>query len=178
MIGVLDIHGDVEEHITILKKINAPCKRIKLPEEIDSITGLIIPGGESTTMARLMDGLSNKIKEKYLQGTLSLFGTCAGAILLAKKIVDYPEQKRLNLLDITIKRNAYGRQLQSFTTTINGINAAFIRAPIIEKVGKNVEVLLSYNTPVLVREGKIIASTFHPEIMGDTTVHEMFVTLK
>ena len=180
-IGVLALQGDFKEHLDILGKINADCHEVRLPEDLDNVNGLIIPGGESTTIGRLMlrTGLDKKIIQKYKDGMM-IYGTCAGAILLAKEIIG-SSQPRLGLMDISIKRNAYGRQIESFEAEVNvnkigKIKGIFIRAPIIENLGRNVEALGKFNNDIVVaQQDKILISTFHPELIGDTKIHEYFV---
>jgi len=180
-IGVLALQGDFREHIEMLKKCNIGTALVKLPEDLKDINGLIIPGGESTTIGNLMQryDLDKAIIKKHNQG-MALYGTCAGAILLAKNIVG-SEQPRLNLLDISIKRNDYGRQIDSFETELNienigMFNGIFIRAPIIEKTNNAVKILSDFHgKPILVQKDNILAGTFHPELTDDKRVHEYFV---
>ena len=165
----------------MLKKCNVDANPVKLPEDLEEANGLIIPGGESTTIGNLMQryGLDREIIKKHKEG-MAIYGTCAGAILLAKDIVG-SEQPRLNLLDISVKRNDYGRQIDSFEAeldieNIGKFNGIFIRAPIIEKVNNNVKVLSEFNNkPVLIQKDNILAGTFHPELTDDKRVHEYFV---
>lgn len=191
-VGVLALQGDFKEHLEILKKINADCKEVRLPKDLDGLNALIIPGGESTTIGRLMlrFGLFNKIIEnaRTRSGTnsvgnkngMAIYGTCAGAILLAKEIID-SNQPKLGLMDISIERNAYGRQIESFESRIDvkdigEVNGVFIRAPIIKKIGKNVEVLAKHNgDAVVARQNNILVSTFHPELAINTKLHEYFL---
>jgi len=180
-IGVLALQGDFKEHIEMLKKCNVDATEVRLPEDLEDMGGLIIPGGESTTMGSLMlrHGLDRELIKKYKEG-MAIYGTCAGAILLAKNIED-SNQPRLSLLDISIKRNDYGRQIDSFESQleikkIGRFTGIFIRAPVIEKVNSGINVLSSFNkNPVLVQQGKILASTFHPELTNDRRVHEYFI---
>lgn len=180
-IGVLSLQGDFREHIEILKKCGVNTVSVKLPEDLEYVDGLIIPGGESTTIGNLMQrhGLGKEIIKKHKQG-IAIYGTCAGAILLAKDIVG-SKQPRLNLLDISVKRNDYGRQIDSFETELNiekigKFNGIFIRAPVIEQVKNDVKVLSEFNNkPVLIQKGNILASTFHPELTDDKGVHEYFI---
>jgi len=165
----------------MLKKCNVDATEVRLPEDLEDMGGLIIPGGESTTMGSLMlrHGLDRELIKKYKEG-MAIYGTCAGAILLAKNIED-SNQPRLSLLDISIKRNDYGRQIDSFESQleikkIGRFTGIFIRAPVIEKVNSGINVLSSFNkNPVLVQQGKILASTFHPELTNDRRVHEYFI---
>ena len=159
---------------------------VKKADQLDAVDALVIPGGESTTIGKLLDlyGLIEPLQERARAG-MPLYGTCAGAILMADRIVgpqDAPH--RLALMDISVRRNAYGRQVDSFeadleVTGVEGpFRAVFIRAPVIEEIGEEVEVLATVDDhPVLVRQGPLLASTFHPEMTPDARVHELFVKL-
>jgi len=182
-IGVLAIQGDFDAHRRRLEQLGASVVLVKKPEQLDSIDALVIPGGESTTFLKFLEkgGFLQKLRE--FVRTKPAFGTCAGAILLASEVED-PPQTSLGALDISIRRNAYGRQIDSFIgegeTPLPGgpLEMVFIRAPKIERVGPNVEVLArEKNDPVLVRQGKIMAATFHPELSEDTRVHAEFLKL-
>ena len=182
-IGVLALQGDVIEHIEILRECGVIPVEVRAPPDLKGISGLIIPGGESTTIGKLMQraGLDTKLIEMS-RHNFPIFGTCAGAILLAKEIRE-SDQYKLGIMDISIRRNAYGRQLDSFVANIpipalgiENLKAVFIRAPIIDCVGKDVRVLAAHDgNRILARQGNILVSTFHPEIAGDTRVHEYFV---
>lgn len=182
-IGVLAIQGDFLEHEEVLKRLKAEAVAVRLPEDLEDLHGLIIPGGESTTIGRLLHEykLVEAIKAKGGKG-LAIFATCAGMILLAKKADGLPFPP-LALLDIEVQRNAYGRQLDSFETDIdvpvlrNGaFHAVFIRAPIIQKVGPQVEVLARLDNKIIaVRQGKIMAAAFHPELTRDLRFHAYFI---
>ncbi len=182
-IGVLALQGDFKEHIEMLSKCNVDAVSVKLPEDLNNIDGLIIPGGESTTIGSLMQkyGLDKIIIKRHKEG-MAIYGTCAGAILLSKNIVG-SEQHKLNLLDISIKRNEYGRQIDSFEAElsidkIGKFKGIFIRAPVIEEIRNGVKVLSKLNNkPVLIQKGNILASTFHPELANDKRVHEYFVEI-
>jgi len=182
-IGVLALQGDFREHIQMLIKCKVDTVEVKLPEDLSDVDGLIIPGGESTTIGNLMQrhDLDRKIIQKHKKG-MTIYGTCAGAILLAKDIVG-SKQPRLNLLDISVKRNDYGRQIDSFEAELNIENigkfkGVFIRAPVIEKVRNGVKVLSKFdNKPVLIQKNNILASTFHPELTNNTRLHEYFISL-
>lgn len=182
-IGVLALQGDFREHIGMLKKCKVDAVEVRLTEDLENVDGLVIPGGESTTIGNLMQrhSLDKEIIKKHKQG-MALYGTCAGAILLAKDIVG-SKQPRLNLLDISIKRNDYGRQIDSFETELNiekigKIKGIFIRAPVIEEVRNGVKTLSKLNNkPVLIQKDNILASTFHPELTEDKRVHEYFISL-
>jgi len=183
-IGIVAIQGDYEAHAKTLTRLGAEHTYVRLPEDLAGLTGIILPGGESTTHLKVMkeEGLFAALKQFAANGG-AFFGTCAGAILLARE-VHGPAQDSLGLLDISVLRNGYGRQLAS--DIHNGptklrnepIEMVFIRAPIIESVGQGVEVLAEdAGHAVLVEQGRILASTFHPELTGDTTVHEHFLKL-
>jgi|SRR3989338_2934191 len=182
-IGVLALQGDFREHIEMLKKCKVNAVEIRLPEDLKNIEGLIIPGGESTAIGNLMlrHKLDKEIIKKHKNG-MAIYGTCAGAILLSKDIVG-SSQPRLNLLDVSVKRNDYGRQIDSFEAElkidwIGNFNGIFIRAPVIEKVNDGVKILSKLNSkPVLIQKGNILASTFHPELTNDKKVHEYFVKM-
>jgi len=182
-IGVLAIQGDFDAHRRRLEQLGASVVLVKKPEQLDSIDALVIPGGESTTFLKFLEkgGFLQKLRE--FVRTKPAFGTCAGAILLASEVED-PPQTSLGALDISVRRNAYGRQIDSFIgegeTQLPGgpLEMVFIRAPRIERVGPSVEVLArEKNDPVLVRQGKIMAATFHPELSKDTRVHAEFLKL-
>lgn len=183
VIGILALQGDFYKHRELLTKLKVKTELIRNKDELRGIDGLILPGGESTTIGKLMArfNLLDHVKDAINQG-LPVYGTCAGAILLAEKIEFY-NQAKLGVLDITISRNAYGRQVDSFETDIvlkmnnnSPFRCVFIRAPIITQAGNNVEILGTYNNnPVLVRQKNILASTFHPELTDNTAVHEYFL---
>ncbi len=184
-IGVLGLQGDVREHLEMLNRLHIASVKVTLPEHLKGINGLIIPGGESTAIGLLMArfGLDKAIIERH-RGGMGIFGTCAGAILLAKDIVG-SNQPRLGLMGIEIARNDYGRQVDSFEGEIRNhhledpskpLKAAFIRAPVIKKVSRGCTVVAKLgNAPVLVRQKKLLASSFHPELVGETRVHEFFL---
>jgi 5'-phosphate synthase pdxT subunit len=171
IIGILSLQGDFAEHIDSLKKNGFEVMTVKSVSDLNKVDGLVMPGGESTTISKLLikTGLFDAIRD--FGSKKPVFGTCAGAILLAKKIEDKNDEevKSLELIDIEILRNAYGRQQDSFSAIIKldgfNIDASFIRAPRILKVHDDVEILIRYNDdPVLVREGNILVATFHPEL--------------
>ncbi|ACB08819.1 MULTISPECIES: pyridoxal 5'-phosphate synthase glutaminase subunit PdxT [unclassified Thermotoga] len=184
-IGVLGVQGDVREHVEALHKLGVETLIVKLPEQLDMVDGLILPGGESTTMIRILKemDMDEKLVERINNG-LPVFATCAGVILLAKRIENYSQEK-LGVLDITVERNAYGRQVESFETFVeipavgkDPFRAIFIRAPRIVETGKNVEILATYDyDPVLVKEGNILACTFHPELTDDLRLHRYFLEM-
>ena len=180
-VGILAIQGDYEAHGRVLAKLGANVRFVRKPEQLDEIDALIIPGGESTTFLNFLaeHGFLEKLRD-FVRNKPT-FGTCAGAILLAKD-VENPPQRSLGALDIAIRRNAYGRQNESFIaeleTKLGPMESVFIRAPKITRVGTGVEVLATEkNDPVLVREGKVMAATFHPELSASTRVHEEFLKL-
>lgn len=183
MIGILALQGAFLEHQQMLSTLQVPSKFIRiLPDFDDSITGLILPGGESTTMIKLLHDtqLFEPIQTKIKQG-LPVFGTCAGLILLAKTLVEDP-RVGLRTLDCSVKRNAYGRQLASFEAQAifqgNPIPLVFIRAPKITEVAVQVEVLMTYqNEIILVRQGNMVASTFHPELTDHDSIHRYFIEI-
>ncbi|MCD6552186.1 pyridoxal 5'-phosphate synthase glutaminase subunit PdxT [Thermotoga sp.] len=184
-IGVLGVQGDVREHVEALHRLGVETLIVKLPKHLDMVDGLILPGGESTTMIRIIKEMSmgERLVEKISDG-LPVFATCAGVILLAKRISNY-EQEKLGVMDIVVERNAYGRQVESFETFLeipaigkDPFRAIFIRAPRIVEVGKRVEILAYHDgDPVLVKEDKILASTFHPELTDDLRLHRYFLEM-
>jgi 5'-phosphate synthase pdxT subunit len=184
-IGILNIQGDVSEHFQIVRKLpgkyNASAVNVKTAQDMDGLSGLIIPGGESTVIYMILkkSGMYEKIIEMAHSG-VHIMGTCAGAILVSKNTGDNRVQG-MNLIDITIKRNAYGRQINSFIKEIDvaGIgkfDAVFIRAPEIETPGNSKIMASLEGKPVLVQEGNIMAMTFHPELTGEAKIHELFVS--
>ena len=182
-IGVLAIQGDYEAHKAVLERLGAEVVLVRKPEQLDSIDAIVIPGGESSTFLNFLveHGFLEKLRD--FVSTKPTFGTCAGAILLAKE-VENPPQQSLGALDIRIRRNAYGRQIDSSIREARTklgekpLEMVFIRAPRITGTGKNVEVLATKDgDPVLVRQGKIMAATFHPELSNDSRVHEEFLRL-
>lgn len=185
-IGVLSLQGAVSEHITALRCLGAQATEVRLPAELNGLDGLIIPGGESTTMTRLMldYNLTEPIKKLTNHG-FPVFGTCSGMILLAKEVTD-ASLTPLGAMDIEVQRNAFGRQVDSFETDLSvpvlgqeNFRGIFIRAPIIKKVGPNVDVLCQLNgdKPVAVRQGKLLACAFHPELTDDLRFHDYFLNL-
>lgn len=180
-IGVLALQGDFREHIVLSRELGHEAVEIRRPEELPSIDALILPGGESTTISLLAQsyGLFSPIQSAIGSG-LPVYGSCAGMILLADRILDgTADQKSFGGLDITVRRNAFGRQVDSFEGEVifagKSLNAIFIRAPWVESLGEKVEVLSeSGGHPVAVRQGKLLATSFHPEISGDHSVHSYF----
>ena len=179
-IGVLAVQGDFEAHRRRLEELGAEVVLVRTPEQLDEINGLVIPGGESGAFLKILgDGGVQKLKD--FVDVKPTFGTCAGAILLAKEITN-PEQPGLGALDIRIRRNAYGRQIDSSIRegmfAGSPVEMVFIRAPKIERVGPGVEVIATDgNDPVAVRQGSIMAATFHPELSDDTRIHKAFLDL-
>jgi len=185
-IGVLALQGAFVEHVRALRRLDVEASAVYLPEELAGLDGLIIPGGESTTIAKLMRdyGLTQPVKEMALGG-LPIMGTCAGMVLLDGQPAG-SEVGTLGLMDMTVKRNAFGRQVDSFETELDipalgsqPFHAVFIRAPVVEQVGPGVEVLarLSDGTMVAVRQDKLIASAFHPELTDDLRFHSYFLDM-
>jgi 5'-phosphate synthase pdxT subunit len=181
-IGVLALQGDFEAHRRRLEELGAAAVLVRRPEQLNGLDGLVIPGGESTTFLKLLgDNGFEKLREFVRRRPV--FGTCAGAILLAEEILN-PTQPGLGVLHVTVRRNAYGRQRESSirlgqsTLSRQPLEMVFIRAPRFERLGPGVEVLArDQNDPVLVREGNILAATFHPELSEDTCVHQAFVQM-
>ena len=186
-IGVLAAQGAFAEHVQTLAKLDVHAALVRLPEQLEGLDGLIIPGGESTTISKLIlaYGLRDAIRGNAEAG-MAVFGTCAGMIMLAKSIVDGNGVQPLQLMDIAVRRNAFGRQIDSFETELQiasvgdkPFHAVFIRAPLIEKAGPGVEVLsrLENGTIVAARQGNILACSFHPELTEDTRLHRYFLKL-
>jgi pyridoxal 5'-phosphate synthase pdxT subunit len=185
-IGVLALQGDFAEHVRMLHAIGVEPVEVRLPAHLDGLSGLCLPGGESTTMRKLIDrwGLREPLLEFAATGA-PLFGTCAGMIILSKQIAD-GDAPVLPLLDVTVRRNAFGRQLDSFEAELKvpivgdqPVHAVFIRAPIIERVGPGVDVLASLDDGriVAVRERNVVATAFHPELAGESRFHRLIATM-
>jgi 5'-phosphate synthase pdxT subunit len=183
-VGILAVQGDFAAHAEMLRSLGAEIVEVRTVADLASCDALVLPGGESTTQLQFLqeEGLFEAIK-KFAAKRNAVFGTCAGAILLAND-VQHPAQESLGLLDMTVLRNAYGRQLASDVffgkskLEATPMEMVFIRAPIIEKVGPGVEVLAEYDgKPVLVQKGNLLAATFHPELTSDTTVHRHFLSM-
>lgn len=179
-VGVLALQGDFALHRGVLETLGLGVREVRSPVELEGLTGLILPGGESTTMLKLMEqtGMEAAIVGFHAGGG-ALFGTCAGLILLGKRVTG-PAQRSLGLLDVDVARNAYGRQADSFETTVEipsmgAAHVGFIRAPKITRVGEGVTVLAHHDGhPVLVRQDRVLAATFHPELTGETALHRYF----
>jgi len=183
-IGVLALQGAFREHIVSLEALGADAVAIRLPAQLAGCVGLIIPGGESTAIGKLMDtyGFYDAVTRKYGAG-MAVWGTCAGAILIARTVLDATaDQRSLDLMDITVRRNAYGRQVDSFEADLDVVGldgefrGVFIRAPWIEEVGDGVEVLARHDGRIVAaRQGDLMATTFHPELTGDPGFHRLFI---
>jgi len=184
MIGVLALQGDFEAHARVLRHLGADVAEVRRAADLKSLQGLVLPGGESTTLLNLMEDEPWFPAIQALHGRGgALLGTCAGAILLAREVTS-PAQPSLGLLDAVIERNAYGRQVDSFETTLSApalggpLSGVFIRAPRFRSLGRGVTVLASLEgEPVLVQEGRVIAGTFHPELAGEGRLHRYFVDI-
>ena len=186
IVGVLALQGDFAEHIQMLRRLGVDAVEVRLPAQLANVDALIIPGGESTTITRLLDiyDLREPIRRLGLEG-LPIWGTCAGAIVLAKQATDL-DRPNLALMDIDVRRNAFGRQVDSFEEDIRVQNidgapfhAVFIRAPVIERCGAAVEVLATLENGAIVaaREGRLLATSFHPELTGDSRFHALLAKL-
>ena len=183
-IGILAVQGDFEAHAAMLASLGVETVEVRTPSDLEDCDGLILPGGESTTQLQFLreEGLDAAIR-KFAANGKAIFGTCAGAILLASEVKN-PHQDSLALLDMTVLRNGYGRQVHSdvvsgpSTLRKEPLEMVFIRGPVIERVAPNVEVLAEYaGKPTLVQKGRVMASAFHPELTSDTTVHRHFLEL-
>lgn len=190
-VGVLAVQGDVREHRTALEAAGVRTVAVRRPDELAAVDGLVLPGGESTTIDKLIRvfGLRDPLRSRIAEG-LPVYGSCAGMILLADRLLDgHPQQQTLGGLDITVRRNAFGRQVDSYETDLQvrgveggPVRAVFIRAPWVEQAGPGVEVLASIEAkgesrPVVVRQGHLLATSFHPEVTGDHRVHALFVEM-
>ncbi|MFI5639357.1 pyridoxal 5'-phosphate synthase glutaminase subunit PdxT [Streptomyces goshikiensis] len=186
VIGVLALQGDVREHLIALAAADAVARPVRRPEELAEVDALVIPGGESTTMSKLavLFGMLEPLRERVKAG-MPVYGTCAGMIMLADKLLDGREdQETLGGIDMIVRRNAFGRQNESFEAKIDfasiegPVEGVFIRAPWVESVGAPVEVLATYDGhTVAVRQGNVLATSFHPELTGDDRVHAYFVDM-
>jgi 5'-phosphate synthase pdxT subunit len=186
-VGVLALQGDVREHVRALTDAGVSAVEVKRADELAGLDGIVVPGGESTTIGKLLTifGVLEPLRDA-IRGGLPAYGSCAGMILLADEVLDgLPGQPTLGGLDVTVRRNAFGRQVDSFETDLSvtgvdggPVHAVFIRAPWVERVGEGVEVLASAaGHPVAVRQGHLLATSFHPELTGDRRVHELFVSM-
>ncbi|RIX28056.1 pyridoxal 5'-phosphate synthase glutaminase subunit PdxT [Amnibacterium setariae] len=187
-VGVLALQGDFREHLAVLAGLGAEAVPVRRARELEQVQGLVIPGGESTVMDKLSRafGLREPLRERIADG-MPVYGTCAGLIMLSDRVLDaLPDQQTLGGLDVTVRRNAFGNQLDSFETDLDvdlldgpPVHAAFIRAPIVEAVGPGAETVaaLEDGRVVAVRQGNLLGTSFHPEITGETRFHEHFLSL-
>jgi 5'-phosphate synthase pdxT subunit len=185
-VGVLALQGAFAAHVERLRSLGVDAVEVRTPRQLERVDALVMPGGESTTMSNLLGstGLFDPIAARLDDG-MPVFGTCAGMILLADKILDgRDDQQHFGVLDVTVRRNGYGRQIDSFETELElagdpaPFHGVFIRAPRVEAVGPDVDVLASYDgDPVLVRQGRLLAACFHPELTADARLHASFVEL-
>ena len=201
-LGVLALQGDVREHVAAVESLGERVRMVRERADVDGLEGLIIPGGESTTLSMLLEssGLFDPLAEALAAG-LPVFGTCAGMILLAETVLDgRDDQRRFGAIDLTIRRNGYGRQVASFESDIavsglgdEPVHAVFIRAPVVERAGPQVEVLATLPPagdgrdegggphppprPVVCRQGPVLCTSFHPELTGDRRLHQLFVEM-
>ncbi|HET7488200.1 MAG TPA: pyridoxal 5'-phosphate synthase glutaminase subunit PdxT [Acidimicrobiales bacterium] len=186
-VGVLALQGDVAEHASALADCGAHVVEVRSPGHLAGVDGMVLPGGESTTISMLLQraGLFEPLAER-LAGGLPAFGTCAGMILLAADVLDgRPDQRSFAAIDVGVRRNAFGRQVQSFEADLEvaglaggPLDAVFIRAPVVERVGPGVDVLAAVDgRPVLCRQGPVLVSSFHPELSGDLRLHRLFLDL-
>ena len=183
VVGVLALQGAFAAHIDSLTRVGARAEEVRTPEHLAGVDALVMPGGESSTMSNLLvsSGLFDAVADRIRQG-MAVFGTCAGMILLASEVLDgRDDQLNFSAIDISVRRNAFGRQVDSFETDIptrvGDFHGVFIRAPRIERVGATVEVLGSLQgEPVLVRNNHVMAASFHPELAGDDRLHDYFVS--
>ncbi len=183
-VGVLALQGAFREHIYALEALDVAAVAVRLPHQLDDLDGLIIPGGESTAIAKLMEsyGFYEPVSARFAEG-MAVWGTCAGAILIAKEVADaIPDQRSLALMDVTVRRNAYGRQIDSFEVDLDveGIDepfrGVFIRAPWIESVAADAEAIAEHDGHIVAaRQGRLLSTTFHPELTGDPRVHRYFI---
>jgi pyridoxal 5'-phosphate synthase pdxT subunit len=184
-VGVLALQGDVREHVQALAELGAHAVEVRVPEDLTAVDALVLPGGESTTIAKLLDfsGLFEPVAER-LEAGMPALGTCAGMILLASEVLDgRPDQRSFGAIELAVRRNAFGRQVDSFELDLQIVGmagsaypAVFIRAPYVERVGADVEVLAQVEGhPVLCRSGPIMVASFHPELAGDLRLHQLFM---
>jgi len=184
-VGVLALQGDVREHVQALAELGAHAVEVRVREDLTAVDALVLPGGESTTIAKLLDfsGLFEPVAER-LEAGMPALGTCAGMILLASEVLDgRPDQRSFGAIELAVRRNAFGRQVDSFELDLQiagmaggAYPAVFIRAPYVERVGADVEVLAQVDGhPVLCRSGPIMVASFHPELAGDLRLHQLFM---
>jgi 5'-phosphate synthase pdxT subunit len=184
-IGVLALQGAFATHARVLRALGAEAREVRTALDLDGVDALVLPGGESTTMSMLLDtsGLHEPVAERLHDG-MPAFGTCAGMILLASNVLDgRPDQRSFGALDIDVRRNAFGRQVDSFESDLavrslddGPFHAVFIRAPFVERAGPSVDVLATVDAkPVLVRDGPLFAAAFHPELSADDRIHRLFL---
>lgn len=187
VIGVMAVQGGFAEHCATIERLGHEARVVRRPQHLEGLDGLILPGGESTTMSKLLEigGMLDPLREA-ISGGLPTFGTCAGLIMLATEVLDTrPDAKSFAVLDVAVRRNAFGRQVDSFETTLpfgdidTPVDAVFIRAPRVERVGDGVEVIsqLPDDTIVAVRQGHVLGCSFHPELTEDDRVHEYFLRM-
>ena len=191
-IGVLALQGDVREHFSVLNGLGARASAVRYPSDLDGLEALVLPGGESTTMSMLLEsaGLTAPLAQRIGEG-LPVLGTCAGMILLADEVLDgRPDQVSFAAIDITVRRNGFGRQVRSFETDLDvkgldeAMHAVFIRAPLVEQAGDDVEILSEVELPdtdgerrpVVCAQGNVIVASFHPELAGDGRLHELLIS--
>ena len=183
VVGVLSLQGAFAAHIECVESLGVSALEVRTPEQLQNVDALVMPGGESSTMSQLLlsSGLFEAIAQRLAEG-MPTFGTCAGMILLASEVLDgRSDQRSFGAIDVSVRRNAFGRQIDSFESEIEtpfgDFRGVFIRAPRIERVGTDVEVIGRLgNEPVLVRQGNVLAASFHPELSGDARLHDYFVT--
>ena len=191
-IGVFALQGDVREHVRALTAVGAQTSAVRRADDLDDVDGLVLPGGESTTMSRLLEvfELLEPLRTRVAEG-LPVYGSCAGMVLLADEVLDgRPDQQGVGGLDVVVRRNAFGRQVDSFETDlafagVGEVHAVFIRAPWVERAGERAEVLArvprsggaAAGRVVAVRQGRVLATSFHPELTGDDRVHGLFVDM-
>lgn len=182
-VGVLALQGAFREHRRALERLGATVREVRLPKHLDGLAGIVIPGGESTTMAKLMVAydLDNALVDFHRDGG-AIWGTCAGAIAVAQEILGHPEQPRLGLMEMTVERNAYGRQVSSFEADVDiegldaPFHAIFIRAPRIAAAGSSTRVIATWeDDPIAVVGDRLLATVFHPELSGDDRIHRLFL---
>ncbi|HUB70436.1 MAG TPA: pyridoxal 5'-phosphate synthase glutaminase subunit PdxT [Acidimicrobiales bacterium] len=187
-VGVLALQGDFREHLSLLSRLGVTAVEVRVPADLDKVGSLVVPGGESTTISLLLEssGLLEPLAERLSAG-MPVLGTCAGMILLATEVLDgRPDQHHFGAIDISVRRNAFGRQRDSFEADLDveglgePLHAVFIRAPVVERVGPGVEVLATVNVggedkPVVCRQGAVVVSSFHPELVSDPRLHRLFL---